>query len=97
MGPLAPVIHSVLEELSQGVKERRSVLQGHWEQIMGNQLSTHTKPQLQPGGTLCVWVDDSTLASELRQRYLGTILKRTGNVLGEGAIKKIVFRVGELR
>ncbi len=97
MGPLTPVIHSLLEELSRGVKERRSVLQSHWEQIMGNQFGSHTKPQLQPRGTLCVWVDDSTLASELRQRYLGTILKRTENVLGEGAVKKIVFRVGELR
>jgi len=97
MGPLAPVIDSLLKELTGGVKEKRSTLQTNWYEIMGNQLGPHTKPSLHPNGRLWIWVDDSTLASELRQRYQGTILKRVEAVLGEGRVKKILFRVGEIR
>jgi len=97
MGPLTSVIHSLLQELMQGVKEERSRLETHWPEIVGNTFSAHTKPQLRPRGALCVWVDDSVLASELNQKYQGTILKRAEGILGEGKIKKITFRVGGMR
>ena len=96
-GPLAPVINSLLQELSQGVKEKRTALQTHWPEIVGTLFSRHTKPQLQARNTLCVWVDDSTLACELNQKHQGTVLKRAEAVLGEGNIQKIIFRVGEIR
>lgn len=94
MGPLQPIIHLLLEELTHGVKEKRSTLQGEWPSIIGSTFSQHTRPNLEEGGTLRVWVDDSVLAYELSQRYSGTILKRAENILGEGTIKKIIFRVG---
>ena len=97
MGPLSPIIGSLLEELTRGDKEDRFNLQAHWPEIVGNTFSRHTQPRFKAGGTLCVWVDDSVLASELNQRYQGTILKRAEAFLGEGKIKKIIFRVGELR
>lgn len=96
MGPLAPVLNSILEGTG-GVKEKRTSLQTHWSQIVGNQLGGHTRPSLTPEGWLSVWVDDSTLACEVRQRYLGTILKRTEAILGEGAIKKMAVKVGRIR
>ena len=97
MGPLAPVIGSILQELTEGVKEKCSVLQSRWPEIVGNVFSSHTQPELQSRATLCVWVDDSNLAAELNQRYLGTILKRAQGVLGEESVQKIIFRVGAPR
>lgn len=97
MGPLGPILDSVLQELGRGVKEKHSLLETYWPKIMGNSFSAHTKPALDSGGTLWVWVDDSTLAYELSQRYRGTILKRVEGMLGEGVIKKMVFRVGSIR
>lgn len=94
MGPLQSIIQSLLEELTHGVKEKRSTLQSKWPSIIGNTFSRHTRPTLEQSGTLHVWVDDSVLASELNQKYSGTILKRAENILGEGTIKKIKFRVG---
>lgn len=97
MGPLGSVIDSLLQDLRIGIKKDRSNLQTLWPQIAGDSFSQHTKPTLQMAGTLCVWVDDSALASELSQKYQGTLLKRTQALLGEGAVKRIVFRVGQLR
>lgn len=94
MGPLQSIIQSLLEDLTHGVKEKHSTLQSEWPSIVGSAFSQHTRPALERGGTLRVWVDDSSLASELSQRYSGTILKRAENILGEGIIKKIKFRVG---
>ena len=96
-GPLSPVINSLLQELTQGANQKRSDLVIHWPEIVGKRFSEHTKPTLGTGGSVCVWVDDSVLAYELSQRYRGTLLKRLDALLGEGTIKKIIFRVGQIR
>ena len=96
MGPLTPIINSVLEELGQGVKEKRSLLHTTWPKILGPSFSAHSRPSLREDGTLCVWVDDSTLAYELSQRYRVTVLKRVEAMLGEDVVKRIVFRVGSI-
>ena len=95
-GPLSGVVDSLLQDLQTGIKEKRSTLQDLWPEIMGNSFSKHTKGTLRRE-TLCVWVDDSVLAYELGRRYQGTILKRAQEALGEEAVKKIIFRVGEIR
>ena len=97
MGPLSSVISSLLEELNQGTSRKRFDLATHWPKIIGKQFSAHTQPSLSTGGILCVWVDDSVLAYELSQKYRGTILKRLEALLGEGAIRKLIFRVGQIR
>lgn len=95
--PLAPLVESLLEELRTGNKEKRSALQSSWARIVGSVFAQHTQATLSPGGTLCVRVDDSVLAYELSQRYRGTILKRVTGALGEGVVKKVVVRVGQIR
>ncbi len=97
MGPLAPLVESVLQELKTGIKEKRSGLEALWPQIAGDSFRSHTKAVLGQEGTLCVWVDSGVLASELNQRYQGTLLKRAQGALGEEAVKKIKFRVGQIR
>lgn len=95
-GPLTPVLDSLLQELKTGVKERRGALQDHWIDIVGTSLSRQTKGTLRKDGTLCVWTEDSTLAYELGRKYQGTILRRAEKFLGEGLVKRVVFRVGEI-
>ncbi len=96
-GPLTSVLDTLFRDLKTGVKEKRSSLQDRWNEIVGPSFARHTKGVLRTGNTLAVWVDDSALASELAQKYQGTILKNAQGILGEGAVKKIVFRVGEIR
>lgn len=97
IGPLTPVLHSLLEDLKTGVKEKRSQLESCWPEIVGNHFAPRTKGTLRTGGVLCVWVDDSVLAFDMGRRYQGTILKRAQAVLGEAEVKKVIFRVGEIR
>jgi hypothetical protein len=97
VGPLTPVLNSLLQELKTGVKEKRSLLENRWAEIVGSAYSGRTKGVLQREGTLCVWANDSVLAYELGRKYQGTILQRARRVLGEDEIKKIIFRVGEIR
>lgn len=97
MRPLGTVVDALLHDLKIGIKKDRSDLQALWPEIAGTSLSPHTRPRLLRGGTLCVWVDDSTLASEVIHRFQGTLLKRTQAALGEDTVKKIIVRVGQLR
>ena len=96
MRPLAPLVDSLLRDLKTGIKEKRSNLETLWPEIAGSSFGPHTKASLRRGGTLCVWVDNSVLASELSHKYQGTLLKRTQQALGEAEIKKIIFRVGQI-
>ncbi|MBI4115969.1 MAG: DUF721 domain-containing protein [Candidatus Omnitrophica bacterium] len=97
MGPLTPVIESVLQDLKKGVKKDRATLQDFWPQIVGNTFASQTKGSLERNGTLCIWVSNSTLAYELSQKYVGTLLKRAQEILGEEVVRKVIFRVGEIR
>lgn len=97
MRPLAKLVDSLLQDLRTGTKKERLDLETLWPQIAGGSFSGHTRAALRPGGTLCVWVDNSVLASELSHKYQGTLLKRTRGALGEEAVKKIIFRVGQIR
>ena len=96
-GPLDSVLHSIFKNLSEGVKEKRALLQGEWPRVVGPSFSRQTRPSLQKNGTLCVWVGDSVLAFELGRRHQGTILKRAAALLGEETVQKVVFRVGNIR
>lgn len=75
----------------------RSKLITEWPAIAGEKIAAHTQPTLTAAGDLWVWVDQSSLAFELNQRYRGSLLKRTQAVLGEEAVKSVRFRVGQLR
>ena len=75
----------------------RSRLVSEWPAIAGEKIAAHTRPTLNASGDLWVWVDQSSLAFELNQRYKGSLLKRTQAALGEEAVKSVRFRVGQLR
>ena len=97
MQKIKDVIPSVLSFLSSPeLKKKRNLLQS-WSSIAGPYLSKHTRPSLAKNGHLFVWVNEATLAYELNQKHANSFLKRAQAVLGENEIKKISFRVGELR
>ncbi|MBI1977949.1 MAG: DUF721 domain-containing protein [Candidatus Omnitrophica bacterium] len=95
--PLKPILESLFTHWSTPEQERKSALAKGWPKIAGPRFSEHTKPRIGPNGRVTVWVDDSTLAFELSQRYKPTLLKRLKNQLGEDQVKDIRFYVGEIR
>ncbi len=92
------LLAGVLRGLQQDPeKQKRSKLVTAWPSIAGPKIAPHTKPVLSERGDLLVWVDQSTLAFELKQKYGPSLLKRTQAVLGEDAVKTIRIKVGQLR
>ncbi len=91
------VLSGVLQELQSPKKEKHRKLLESWPAIAGKKIASHTKPFLTKEKRLNVWVDQSTLAFELRQRYQQTLLKRTQAVLVAEEVLSILFFVGQLR
>ena len=94
---LKDVLAHVLADLQSPKKIGNFLLAKEWPSIAGPRISPHTKPMLGANGELTIWVDQSTLAFELRQRYQDTLLKRVQTALGEEKVKQIRFRVGQIR
>lgn len=97
MDAIKDLVGKVLKELENPEKKSRQKLIDAWQQIAGNQIAQHTRPSLTEQGKLFVWVDTSTLAFELNQKYKQSLLKRAQAVMGEEAVREIYFRVGQLR
>ncbi|OGX03994.1 MAG: hypothetical protein A3G87_04720 [Omnitrophica bacterium RIFCSPLOWO2_12_FULL_50_11] len=95
--PLKPIIESIFERLSNPEGQKKNKLLDYWPQVAGAQISKHTKARFTSHKQVTVWVDDSTLAFELSQRYKFGILKQLQNLFGEGEVKDVKFFVGELR
>ena len=97
MEAIKTLLPAVLAGLQSPELALRSKLISEWPAIAGQKIAGHTKPTLSGTGDLWVWVDQSTLAFELNQKYRKSLLKRAQAVLGEEAVKSIRFRVGQLR
>ena len=94
--PLKQALNSIFLRLTNPENQKKSLLTDCWPRIAGSQFSKHTKPLFQKDGKVTVWVDDSTLAFELSQRYKPLLLKRLRNQFGEEEVKDIRFLVGEI-
>jgi hypothetical protein len=97
MEQIKDLLAGVLRELQDPEKLKRGKLINAWPSIAGPKLAPHTKPVLSERGDLFVWVDQSSLAYEINQKYRVSLLKRTQAVLGEEAVKAIRVKVGQLR
>ena len=97
MQAIKELLPAVLAGLQSPEHALRSRLVSEWPAIAGDKIAAHTRPTLNASGELWIWVDQSTLAFELNQRYKGSLLKRTQAVLGEEAVRSVRFRVGQLR
>ncbi len=94
--PLKQVLNSIFLRLSNPENQKKSNLTDCWPKIAGSEFSKHTKPLFQKNGQVTVWVDDSTLAFELSQKYKPLLLKRLRNQFGEEEVKDLRFLVGEI-
>jgi predicted nucleic acid-binding Zn ribbon protein len=97
MDAIADVLKRVIGNLSSPVKQRQILLAEKWPAIAGERVAAHTKPALGKDGKLWIWVDQSALAFELSRRYAPALLKRVQAELGSETVKRLVFRVGQLR
>jgi hypothetical protein len=95
--PLQGIVKTVFEQLAHPEQRKKAALVNCWPQIAGNKVSKRTKPRFTKGNQVTVWVDDSTLAFELNQRYKWSILKRLKNEFGENEVEDVRFYVGEIR
>jgi len=95
--PLKPILNNLFASLANPEQRKHSALADFWPKLAGNYFSQHTKPRFAPGGKITVWVDDSTIAFELSQRYKPVLLKRLKNQFGEEQVKDLRFFVGEIR
>ena len=97
MQSIKDVIPDVLKIFERAESSDRNRLWNQWPTIAGPKIAPHTKPSLGQNGQLFIWVDQSTLAFELNQRYGPSLLKRAQVALGEKKVKSIRFLVGQLR
>jgi len=91
------IISNVIIELQSPEKKKRQDLLELWPSIAGPKISSQTKPVLGREGRLTVWVSQSVLAFELKQKYQQSLLKRAQAALGEKTVTAIYFRVGQIR
>jgi len=91
------ILKNVFTELQSPLKTKRSLLLEKWPQIVGDKWAKHTKPAYRQDGNITIWVDESTLAFELKQRYQPALVKRIEAVLGKDTVKNIRFYVGQIR
>ncbi len=97
MESIKNVLSSVIQNLQSPESSKRSRLSREWPEIVGPVLEKHTQPRLGNHQELFIWVDQSSLANEIHQKYIQTILKRTQAALGENEVTKVIVRVGQLR
>ena len=88
MDRIKDVIHGIFSELKSPAKTQARNLLEKWPAIVGPKLAQQTKPVLKKG-VLMIWVEQSALAFELKQRYQEVLLKRVQVAIGDEAIQAI--------
>ncbi|MSR77390.1 MAG: DUF721 domain-containing protein [Candidatus Omnitrophica bacterium] len=97
MDSIKNVLPSVIKNLQSPEISKRSRLSREWPEIVGPVLEKHTQPRVGNQKELIIWVDQSSLAYEIHQKYSQTILKRAQAAIGEEEVTRVVIRVGQLR
>ena len=96
MEQIKDVLNGIFLELKSPAKAKARNLLENWPAIVGSKLAGQTKPVLK-NNTLMIWVEQSALAFELKQRYQEVLLKRAQAALGEDAVHSIRIYVGQIR
>lgn len=97
MRSIKDVVPEILKSLQNPELKKKNELYDHWGRVVGSKLAGLTKPSLTKEGRLIIWVKDSALAFELNQKFKPAILKRANDLAGQGTVKDIRVRVGQLR
>ncbi|HEY3831335.1 MAG TPA: DUF721 domain-containing protein [Acidimicrobiia bacterium] len=86
--PLRDTLRAVADDLRTATPDALAALSSRWVDVVGLQVAEHARPGGLVDGTLTVLVDDSTVASVLRQRS-GTLARRWSELLGPGVVKEL--------
>ena len=91
--PLAAVVERFIQNRGLEGKLRERNLKNGWDEIVGEPISSHTRPDAIRFGTLHVLVDSSTWLQQLT--FLKPeLMRKIESYLGEGIIKNITLRLG---
>ena len=97
MQAVREILPDILAALKNRAASTQNQLAQKWESIVGPKIASHTRSSLTKRGELTVWVDQSALAFELRQKYGEVLLSRVRAAVGEQAVKSVRFLVGQIR
>ena len=91
--PLSAVVEHFIRNRGLEGKQREHNLKNGWDEIVGEPISSHTRPDTIRFGTLHVLVDNSAWLQQLT--FLKPeLIRKVERYLGEGVIKDIVLRLG---
>ena len=91
--PLSVVVEHFIQNRGLEGKMREHALRNRWDDIVGEQISSHTRPDTIRFGALHVLVDHSAWLQQLA--FLKPeLMRRVEGYIGEGIIKDIVLRLG---
>ncbi len=97
MDDIKKIVAGLIGDMADPERVKRGRLMEKWPEIVGKKIADHTKPVFGKKGELKVWVDQSALAFELKQRYHHVLLQRLQEALGDDEIKSLRFYVGQIR
>lgn len=89
------VLDGILKDLGGGKVSQAGALEAAWEKAVGEPGTKHTKPIDIREGVLVVHVDSSSWLHKLTMEK-AKILAQIRNELGEGPVKDIKLRMGEI-
>ena len=94
--PIGDVLKNVVEKLSQAKKKGIFEVLSAWPALVGKEFSRHTRPASLKKGVLLVSVDESAWlyqANFQKEKLLKALKKK----IGAGKVRKIQFRIGNIR
>jgi predicted nucleic acid-binding Zn ribbon protein len=91
--PLSSVVDHFIRNRGLEGKLQEYTLENHWDEIVGESISSHTQPDTIRFGVLHVLVDSSAWLQQLT--FLKPeLMQKVEKFLGTGIIKDIVLRLG---
>jgi len=97
MEDIRKIVDGLIGAMADPERAKKGKLMEMWPKVIGPRFAEHTKPVFGKKGELIVWVDQSVLAFELKQRYHQVLLNRLKEALGDDEIKSLRFYVGQIR
>lgn len=92
---VAEVIRGVLENFEKSDLKQCGKIFLHWDEIIGEKLALHTRPESVRAKKLKVIVDSSEWLYEIHQNHEKQILENVQSWVGEETVKEIRYSVGE--
>ncbi len=89
---ISSVIRRFVSDSEMAAKLQKYSIFNHWEEIVGEGISSRTKPEKISRDILYISVTNSTWANELRMMS-AQLLSKINNFIGTDEIKELRFKV----